>query len=173
MKYLCILATAISFSVGAAEAVKADAPAAASAPAAIVAPIKLAPTDPLPASVTELIVIDQKSGNPDGPAIAKGNAILVNYTGWIYDASKPDGKGAEFDSSIKSPVPFGFIVGVGRVIKGWDLGVPGMKAEGRRTLIVPPALAYGEAGSAKVPPNATLIFDIDVVQLIGGRAVIR
>ena len=94
---------------------------------------------------------------------------MVQYTGWLYDEKAPDKKGKQFDSSSKREggLPFGFIVGVGKVIKGWDQGVPGMKVGGSRTLIVPAALGYGErdVGNGLIPPNSTLIFDIDLIDV--------
>jgi FKBP-type peptidyl-prolyl cis-trans isomerase FkpA len=94
-----------------------------------------------------------------GTEATAGRTLTVAYTGWLYDTSKPDGKGRQFDSQPS----FTFIVGVGRVIAGWDQGVPGMRVGGQRRLIIPPALAYGAAGvpgSPGIPPNATLVFDI-------------
>jgi FKBP-type peptidyl-prolyl cis-trans isomerase len=111
-----------------------------------------------------LRLIDQKIG--EGPELASGKAISAHYTGWLYDPKAPEGKGKQFDSSV-GRVPFGFIVGAGRVIKGWDLGVVGMKVDGKRTLIIPPELGYGERGAGGViPPNATLIFDIELLKII-------
>jgi len=92
-----------------------------------------------------------------GPEATVGSRATVSYAGWLYDTAKTDGKGTQFDSSASYP----FTVGVGAVIKGWDQGVPGMRVGGQRRLIIPPALAYGSAGAGGViPPNATLVFDI-------------
>ena len=97
-----------------------------------------------------------------------GKAVLVHYTGWLYDPTKPDGRGAKFDSSLDRGVPFGFILGAGRVIKGWDEGVVGMKTGGKRTLVIPPQLGYGERGAGGViPPNATLMFDVELIEVKG------
>jgi FKBP-type peptidyl-prolyl cis-trans isomerase FkpA len=116
------------------------------------------------AMVTELKKIDVKQGT--GAEAVSGKPVLVHYTGWLYDPSKPDQKGAKFDSSLDRKVPFGFIIGAGRVIKGWDEGVAGMKVGGQRTLIIPPAMAYGDRGAGGViPPNATLIFDVELVEV--------
>jgi FKBP-type peptidyl-prolyl cis-trans isomerase FkpA len=116
------------------------------------------------AMVTELKKIDVKQGT--GAEAVNGKPVLVHYTGWLYDLSKPDQKGAKFDSSRDRQVPFGFIIGAGRVIKGWDEGVAGMKVGGQRTLIIPPAMAYGERGAGGViPPNATLMFDVELVEV--------
>lgn len=101
-----------------------------------------------------------------GPAIAAGQKAVVQYTGWLYETSAPDRKGKEFDSSKNSGQPFRFVVGAGQVIKGWDQGVLGMKVGGRRRLIIPADLAYGDAGAGGViPPGATLIFDVDLLAI--------
>jgi FKBP-type peptidyl-prolyl cis-trans isomerase FkpA len=115
---------------------------------------------------TSLVSIDRVVG--EGPAAATGEPVLVHYTGYLWDASKPDNKGAKFDSSLGRPAPLGFILGAGRVIKGWDEGVAGMKAGGQRTLIIPPDKAYGEKGAgATIPPNSTLVFDVELMGIIG------
>ncbi len=112
----------------------------------------------------ELQIIDTKQGT--GKEAAKDKAVIVHYTGWLYDESKPDKKGMKFDSSRDRQVPFGFFLGAGKVIRGWDEGVVGMKVGGQRTLIIPPALGYGERGAGGViPPNATLIFDVELVDV--------
>jgi peptidylprolyl isomerase len=90
---------------------------------------------------------------------------VVHYTGWLSENGK---KGQKFDSSVDRGQPFEFPVGAGRVIKGWDEGVATMKVGGKRTLIVPPSLGYGARGAAGViPPNATLIFDVELLGLKG------
>lgn len=168
MKIVFALMAAVSVSAFAQEAAKpeATAPAAAAAPAEP-APLRLGTGDKLPTTVTQLITIDREPGDPDSRTAAPRNAVLMNYTGWLYDPSKPDGKGKQFDSSVGRATPFGFIIGVGRVIKGWDQGVPGMKIKGKRTLIIPPSLGYGERGAGGViPPNATLIFDVELVNIV-------
>jgi FKBP-type peptidyl-prolyl cis-trans isomerase FkpA len=112
----------------------------------------------------ELQKIDTKQGT--GAEAVSGRPIVVHYTGWLYDESKPDKKGSKFDSSHDRQVPFGFFLGAGKVIKGWDDGVVGMKVGGQRTLIIPPALGYGERGAGGViPPNATLIFDVELIEV--------
>jgi FKBP-type peptidyl-prolyl cis-trans isomerase FkpA len=144
-----------------------------------------------PAAAGELKTIDVKVGT--GKEAAPGKAAIVNYTGWLYDPTAPGQHGKKFDSSLDRPgqVPFGFMIGVGKVIKGWDQGVPGMKVGGKRTLIIPGALAYGEKGVPRtpprvesvgsgavavpppaegeyiIPPNATLIFDIELLDVKG------
>jgi FKBP-type peptidyl-prolyl cis-trans isomerase FkpA len=118
----------------------------------------------LDATSKELQKIDVKQGS--GAEAVKGKPVVVHYTGWLFDPSKPDGKGSKFDSSVDRKEPFGFPLGAGRVIKGWDEGVAGMKVGGTRTLIIPPAMAYGERGAGGViPPNATLIFDVELIEV--------
>lgn len=96
-----------------------------------------------------------------GAPIAAGQQAVVQYTGWLYEASAKDKKGKEFDSSANSGQPFRFVIGGGQVIKGWDQGVAGMKVGGRRRLIIPADLAYGAAGAGGViPPGATLVFEV-------------
>ena len=88
----------------------------------------------------------------------------MHYTGWLYDESAPEKKGAKFDSSRDRGDPFTFSLGAGQVIKGWDQGVSGMKVGGKRRLTIPADLAYGDVGAGGViPPGATLIFDVDLV----------
>jgi FKBP-type peptidyl-prolyl cis-trans isomerase FkpA len=118
----------------------------------------------LNAMPSELKKVDVKQGN--GSEAMAGKAVVVHYTGWIYDESKPDKKGAKFDSSRDRQQPFGFPLGAGKVIRGWDEGVAGMKVGGQRTLIIPPAMGYGERGAGGViPPNATLIFDVELLEV--------
>jgi len=118
------------------------------------------------AKVTELQKIDVNAGT--GAEAVAGKNVVVHYTGWLYDPSKPDGHGAKFDSSVDRKTPFPFALGAGRVIKGWDEGVAGMKVGGKRTLVIPPAMAYGERGAGGViPPNATLVFDVELLEVKG------
>ena len=115
---------------------------------------------------TTLKLIDRKVG--DGALAESGVPINVHYTGYLWSATAPDNKGNKFDSSIDRKVPFGFILGAGRVIKGWDEGVVGMKVGGQRTLIIPPDKGYGERGAGgSIPPNATLLFDVELVSVVG------
>ena len=98
-----------------------------------------------------------------GADATSGKRLTVNYTGWLYSAGAADNKGAQFDSSI-GRAPFAFTLGAGQVIRGWDQGVAGMKVGGQRRLVLPPDLAYGAAGAGgAIPPNATLIFDIELL----------
>jgi len=100
-----------------------------------------------------------------GTAAANGRQVTVHYSGWLYDAARPEQKGAPFDSSIGRE-PFTFALGTGGVIRGWDEGVQGMRVGGKRRLVIPPHLAYGAAGSGGViPPNATLVFDVELLKV--------
>ncbi|NOT26992.1 MAG: FKBP-type peptidyl-prolyl cis-trans isomerase [Acidobacteria bacterium] len=100
-----------------------------------------------------------------GADAATGRRVTVNYTGWFYDPTRPENKGQQFDTSVGRQ-PFTFTIGLGQVIRGWDQGVPGMKVGGQRRLTVPPELGYGANGSGGViPPNATLVFDIDLIDV--------
>lgn len=117
-----------------------------------------------PAIVTELITRERAPGT--GESVIKGQAVMMHYTGWLYDANKPDGKGKQFDSSVGKPLPFGFMLGAGRVIPGWDEGIVGMKKAGKRTLIIPPKMGYGANPVGPIPPNSTLIFDVELVDIV-------
>jgi FKBP-type peptidyl-prolyl cis-trans isomerase len=104
---------------------------------------------------------DTKLG--DGATAAAGNKVSVHYTGWL---SKDGAQGAKFDSSVDRGQPFDFTLGAHQVIAGWDEGVAGMKVGGQRTLIIPPELGYGSRGAGGViPPNATLIFDVELLKV--------
>jgi peptidylprolyl isomerase len=110
-----------------------------------------------------LQIIDTKIGT--GATPRTGQTAVVHYTGWL---SNNGAKGQKFDSSVDRNEPFEFPLGQGRVIKGWDEGVASMKIGGKRTLIVPPQLGYGARGAGGViPPNATLIFDVELLGLKG------
>lgn len=112
------------------------------------------------ATPSGLQYVDLTVGSGD---VAKtGDRVSVHYTGWLQ---KPDGrKGRKFDSSKDRGQPFQFVLGQGQVIEGWDEGVQGMKVGGVRELIIPPALGYGSRGAGGViPPNATLIFDVELL----------
>lgn len=115
-------------------------------------------------TMTGLVKNDVKVGN--GTEAVTGKTVVVHYTGWLYDESKADKKGEQFDSSRDRPTPFAFPLGGGRVIKGWDEGVVGMKVGGQRTLIIAPEYGYGASGAGGViPPNATLLFDVELLEV--------
>jgi FKBP-type peptidyl-prolyl cis-trans isomerase FkpA len=92
------------------------------------------------------------------------STVTVNYTGWFYDASKTDKKGLQFDTTY-GRAPFIVQLGVGGVIEGWEQGVPGMRVGGQRRLVIPPSLGYGPNRLGMIPPNATLVFDIDLLEV--------
>jgi FKBP-type peptidyl-prolyl cis-trans isomerase FkpA len=113
------------------------------------------PTSSGPYSQTDLVI-------GTGALVNTGSRATVAYAGWLYDTSRTDGKGTQFDSN---QVGFTFTVGTGTVIAGWDRGVVGMRVGGLRRLIIPPDLAYGSAGRSSIPPNATLVFDITLLSV--------
>ena len=102
---------------------------------------------------------DTKTG--DGATATPGDKVSVHYTGWLYNNGA---KGTKFDSSVDRGQPFQFTLGAHQVIAGWDEGVAGMRVGGKRTLIIPPELGYGARGAGGViPPNATLMFDVELL----------
>jgi peptidylprolyl isomerase len=116
---------------------------------------------PVMTTPSGLKIIDIKVGT--GAMPRTGQTVVVNYTGWLYENGK---KGTKFDSSLDRHEPFEFPIGRGQVIPGWDEGVATMKVGGARTLIIPPDLAYGAQGAGGViPPNATLIFDVELLAI--------
>ena len=135
-------------------------------PPEVLAPLSSTTKSKFGANVTELQIVDQKPGT--GAEAVSGKPVIVHYTGWLYDPAKADGHGAKFDSSLDRGVPFGFFLGAGKVIKGWDEGIVGMKVGGKRTLVIPPGKGYGERGAGGViPPNATLLFDVELIEVKG------
>jgi len=102
--------------------------------------------------------IDVEHGSGDGPIASQ--TVVVHYTGWLEDGTK-------FDSSVDRGRPFSFKIGAGQVIAGWDEGLATMQLCGKRRLIIPPDLGYGERGAAggAIPPNATLIFDVELLEI--------
>jgi FKBP-type peptidyl-prolyl cis-trans isomerase FkpA len=115
-------------------------------------------------NITQLAVVDDMVGS--GNEAVAGRQVTVHYTGWLYDQARADHKGNKFDSSRDRGEPFAFRLGGGQVIQGWDQGVAGMKVGGRRTLTIPPNLGYGSQGAGGViPPNATLVFDVELLDV--------
>ena len=111
-----------------------------------------------------LQMIDHKIGT--GATAVAGKTVFVHYTGWLFDAAAADNKGRKFDSSRDRGQPFSFPLGEGYVIQGWDKGVEGMQVGGQRTLTIPPELGYGARGAGGViPPNATLVFDVELLDV--------
>jgi peptidylprolyl isomerase len=107
--------------------------------------------------MTELQIIDLVEG--DGKVCVKGALISAHYTGWLED-------GTEFDSSHSRGRPFQCVIGTGRVIKGWDQGMMGMKVGGKRKLCVPAHLAYGERSMGKITPHSNLVFEIELLEVL-------
>ena len=108
--------------------------------------------------------VDARLGS--GAVARAGQNVSVHYTGWIYDPSSASQRGKQFDSSRTRGRPFSFPLGAGKVIKGWDQGVAGMKVGGQRTLIIPSDMAYGATGAGRdIPPHATLIFDVELLDI--------
>jgi len=137
---IAALALGLSLALGsAATAVQAAAPASATRPA------------------LALQKIDTLAGA--GKTATPGSTVTVHYTGWLYAPKAPRRHGAQFDSSVGG-APFSFQLGAGQVIPGWDQGVAGMKVGGKRTLVIPAALGYGDRGAGPIPPKANLIFDV-------------
>jgi len=97
-----------------------------------------------------------------GAEAAAGKMLTVHYTGWLYNESRTDQKGAQFDSSV-GRTPLTFTLGAGQVIQGWEQGFEGMKVGGKRRLVIPPSLAYGGTRRGPIPPNATLVFEIELL----------
>lgn len=115
------------------------------------APSSLTPTVAENVKIEDLIV-------GDGKAVKSGDSVVLNYSGTLTDGTK-------FDSSYDRNEPFETKIGVGQVIKGWDLGVVGMKVGGKRKLTIPPSLAYGDQAVENIPPNSILIFEIELLQI--------
>jgi FKBP-type peptidyl-prolyl cis-trans isomerase FkpA len=130
-----------------------------------VAALAQAPADAPPPAEPEpaVLVTDLSAGI--GDQALPGMVVIVHYTGWLYDPAAKDQRGRKFDSSRDRGQPLSFPLGAGRVIRGWEQGLPGMKIGGIRRLVIPPSLAYGArgAGNGVIPPNATLIFDVELL----------
>ncbi len=117
-----------------------------------------APTTFAPFSKTDLVV-------GTGAEAVAGATLIVQYTGWLYDELAKDHKGPQFGTSAGTQ-GFSITLGAGQVIAGWDQGIPGMKVGGIRQLVIPPSLAYGGTRNGPIPPNATLLFEIQLVDVV-------
>jgi FKBP-type peptidyl-prolyl cis-trans isomerase FkpA len=117
----------------------------------------VAPSDAAPFSQTDVRV-------GTGAEATGGGTVTVHYSGWLYNPEQPNQKGAQFESSV-GRTPFTFTLGVGQVIEGWDQGVVGMRVGGLRRLVIPPTLAYGDTRNGPIPPNATLLFEIELLEV--------
>jgi peptidylprolyl isomerase len=138
---------------------RAGALVAATIIATLVTTFTPAAAQPVMTTASGLKIIDVKVGT--GPMPRPGQTCVMHYTGWLYENGV---KGKKFDSSFDRNQPFEFKIGAGQVIAGWDEGVATMKVGGKRTLIIPPNLGYGARGAGGViPPNATLIFDVELL----------
>jgi FKBP-type peptidyl-prolyl cis-trans isomerase FkpA len=115
--------------------------------------------------IRDIIITDRTIGNGDVAVDYK--QVSVHYTGWLYDSfNKTAKKGKKFDSSYDRGQAFSFKLGMGEVIKGWDMGIKGMKVGGQRSLVIPANLAYGSRGYGKsIPPNSVLYFDVELIEV--------
>lgn len=150
----------------AASAAQAQTPAAPVAPADVPPPPPLVVGSATPGPAAEqLIVTDTKIGT--GKEATTGSTVYMHYSGWLYRPLAKAMHGKLFDSSIPRGEPLDFVLGAGRVIKGWDQGIQGMRVGGKRTLIIPSELAYGSRPTpgSGIPPNSALIFDVELVDV--------
>ncbi|TFW20722.1 FKBP-type peptidyl-prolyl cis-trans isomerase [Duganella callida] len=160
-------AVLLAVSAAAAVAQQAQTPPAqpeAAAAATPAAPVVPGSAQPGPAA-EQLIITDTKIGT--GREATTGATVYMHYSGWLYRPLAKGMHGRLFDSSYPRGEPLDFVLGAGRVIKGWDQGVQGMKVGGKRTLIIPAELAYGSRPSpgSNIPPNSALIFDVELVDV--------
>jgi len=116
-----------------------------------------------PSSGAPYSQVDLRLGT--GADAVTGKNVIVNYTGWLYDPTKTDGKGLQFDTSVGA-TPLTFMVGSGQVIQGFDRGVTGMKVGGARRVVIPPSLGYGASRNNSIPPFSTLVFEIELVEVV-------
>ena len=120
-------------------------------------------TTPAPLHLTKLGITDTAVGT--GDEVVNGMIVEVHYTGWLYNHKAWTLKGAQFDTSRDSGTPLQVMVGAKQVIRGWDMGLLGMKVGGKRTLMIPAYLGYSTQGSGNIPPNTHLVFEVELVSL--------
>jgi FKBP-type peptidyl-prolyl cis-trans isomerase FkpA len=134
------------------------------APLLAAAALAQSPASPAPAADEPTVLVTDLVPGVGDEALP-GHVVIVHYTGWLYDPAAPDHRGRKFDSSRDRGQPLSFPLGAGRVIRGWEQGLPGMKVGGTRRLVIPASLAYGirGAGNGVIPPNATLLFDVELL----------
>ncbi len=143
----------------------------------IAQPADIAPPVAATETVTEAASIELASGlsarilrEGGGVAAESGQIVVVHYTGWLYDPIAENNRGNKFDSSVDRDKYFSFMLGAGRVIKGWDQGVVGMNVGEKRELTIAPEMGYGERGAGDViPPGATLVFEVELIELQGAE----
>lgn len=120
-------------------------------------------TTPAPLHLTKLGITDNVIGT--GDEVVNGTIVEVHYTGWLYNHKAWNLRGAQFDTSRDSGTPLQVMVGAKQVIRGWDMGLLGMKVGGKRTLMIPAYLGYSTQGSGNIPPNTHLVFEVELVSL--------
>lgn len=134
---------------------------------ALVCLVLAACTEPGPppgGRIEALQAIDLLEGS--GAVARSGTDVRVHYTGWLFDENAAGQRGAKFDSSLDRGEPFTFLLGAGRVIRGWDEGVAGMRVGGKRVLMIPPEYGYGRKGAGRViPPNGSLVFEVELLDV--------
>lgn len=121
------------------------------------------PGPPPGGTLTAFEKIDTQPGS--GAEATRGNKVTVHYTGWIYDERTDNKHGKTFDSSVGRGEPFTFQLGAGQVIRGWDEGVAGMKVGGKRTLMIPPDMGYGNRSVGPIPAGSSLVFDVELLDV--------
>ena len=163
---LLLAASSVQAQEGAQDASKpaTQPPQEAQQPATPATPV--APPVAMQTQAPQVEIVDRVVGT--GKEASLGNNVTVNYTGWFHKPLAKQQRGRKFDSSLDNGRdPLEFQLGAGRVIKGWEQGVAGMKVGGKRTLIIPSALAYGKrgAGDGMIPPDSDLIFDVELLNV--------
>ena len=122
------------------------------------------PATPAGGRVEQLQRIDERVGT--GAIATAGADVTVHYSGWLFDQDATNRRGKKFDSSVDRGEPFTFLLGAGRVIRGWDEGVAGMRVGGQRVLLIPPEDGYGRSGAGSaIPPNSSLVFEVELLDV--------